>query len=49
MNIPDEQWVKDLEAELQDYEVVGDGNDKINWEKDVAELLDDDDDGTDLK
>jgi hypothetical protein len=39
-----EQWEKDLEAELQDYEVVNDGTDKTNWEKDVDELLDDEDD-----
>ncbi|XP_065073842.1 synapse-associated protein of 47 kDa isoform X3 [Ochlerotatus camptorhynchus] len=42
----EEQWEKDLEAELQDYEVVNEGNDRSNWEKDVDELLDDD---TDLK
>lgn len=42
----EEQWEKDLEAELQDYEVVNDGNDRSNWEKDVDELLDDE---TDLK
>jgi len=42
-----EQWEKDLEAELQDYEVVNDGGDKTNWMKDVDELLDDDED--DLK
>ncbi|XP_055643866.1 synapse-associated protein of 47 kDa isoform X3 [Toxorhynchites rutilus septentrionalis] len=42
----EEQWEKDLEAELQDYEVVNDGNDRNNWEKDVDELLDDE---TDLK
>ncbi|XP_021712481.1 synapse-associated protein of 47 kDa isoform X4 [Aedes aegypti] len=42
----EEQWEKDLEAELQDYEVVNDGNDRTNWEKDVDELLDDE---TDLK
>uniref|UniRef100_U5ETZ9 Putative synapse-associated protein n=1 Tax=Corethrella appendiculata TaxID=1370023 RepID=U5ETZ9_9DIPT len=47
VNKTEEQWEKDLEAELQDYEVVNDGNnDKINWEKDVDELLDDE---TDLK
>ncbi|XP_053697233.1 synapse-associated protein of 47 kDa isoform X7 [Sabethes cyaneus] len=42
----EEQWEKDLEAELQDYEVVNDGTDRTNWEKDVDELLDDE---TDLK
>lgn len=42
----EEQWEKDLEAELQDYEVVNEGNDRSNWEKDVDELLDDE---TDLK
>lgn len=39
----EEQWEKDLEAELQDYEVVNDGNDKVNWEKDVEELLEEED------
>lgn len=47
---PDEQWEKDLEAELQDFEVVNDGADRAgaatNWEKDVDELLEDE---TDLK
>uniref|UniRef100_A0A182Q3J9 BSD domain-containing protein n=1 Tax=Anopheles farauti TaxID=69004 RepID=A0A182Q3J9_9DIPT len=44
----EEQWEKDLEAELQDYELVNDGNNErnTNWEKDVDELLDDE---TDLK
>lgn len=40
----EEQWEKDLEAELQDYEVVNDGTDRTNWEKDVDELLDDESD-----
>lgn len=46
----DEQWEKDLEAELQDFEVVNDGAGagSTNWEKDVDELLEDDDE-TDLK
>lgn len=39
----EEQWEKDLETELQDYEVVDDGNDKVNWEKDVEELLEEKD------
>lgn len=52
-NTPDEQWEKDLEAELQDFEVVNDGAGgsgagSANWEKDVDELLEDDDE-TDLK
>ncbi|XP_052868081.1 synapse-associated protein of 47 kDa isoform X1 [Anopheles cruzii] len=44
----EEQWEKDLEAELQDYELVNDGSNErnTNWEKDVDELLDDE---TDLK
>ncbi|XP_055607569.1 synapse-associated protein of 47 kDa isoform X3 [Uranotaenia lowii] len=41
----EEQWEKDLEAELQDYEVVNDGSGRnSNWEKDVDELLDDEPD-----
>lgn len=41
----DEQWEKDLEAELQDYEVVNDDNNQnINWEKDVEDLLDESND-----
>lgn len=35
----EEQWEKDLEAELQDYEVVNEGND-VN-DADVDDLLDD--------
>ncbi|XP_049288560.1 synapse-associated protein of 47 kDa isoform X3 [Anopheles funestus] len=44
----EEQWEKDLEAELQDYELVNDGSNErnSNWEKDVDELLEDE---TDLK
>ncbi|XP_052890691.1 synapse-associated protein of 47 kDa isoform X3 [Anopheles moucheti] len=39
----EEQWEKDLEAELQDYELVNDGSNErnTNWEKDVDELLED--------
>ncbi|XP_061506201.1 synapse-associated protein of 47 kDa isoform X2 [Anopheles gambiae] len=39
----EEQWEKDLEAELQDYELVNDGSNErnSNWEKDVDELLED--------
>lgn len=45
----EEQWEKDLEAELQDYEVVTDGNGgkhdtNTDWEKDVDDLLGDCDD-----
>lgn len=44
----DEQWEKDLEAELQDFEVVNDGDNKASsntdWEKDVDDLLGDVDD-----
>lgn len=45
----EEQWEKDLEAELQDYEVVNDGANKqsdanADWEKDVDDLLGDCDD-----
>lgn len=39
----EEQWEKDLEAELQDYELVNDDSNErnSNWEKDVDELLED--------
>lgn len=50
----EEQWEKDLDAELQEYEVVNDGtspnksNGKTSgsedWEKDVDDLLGDSDD-----
>lgn len=42
----EEQWEKDLEAELQDYEVVNDAKQSSNndWEKDVDDLLGDGDD-----
>lgn len=39
---PEEEWEKELEAELQDYEVVADGNghqDSI-WERQIREMLD---------
>lgn len=48
--ITEEQWEKDLDAELQEYEVVTDGkpaekttssNNNEDWEKDVDDLLDD--------
>ncbi|KAB0800955.1 hypothetical protein PPYR_05309 [Photinus pyralis] len=47
----EEEWEKELEAELQDYEVVSENkslsskNDS-NWDKDIEDLLEDD---TDLK
>nr|CAD7430816.1 unnamed protein product [Timema monikensis] len=40
----EEEWEKELEAELQDYEVVADGEGNIhqdsNWENQIDELLD---------
>nr|CAD7457357.1 unnamed protein product [Timema tahoe] len=40
----EEEWEKELEAELQDYEVVADGDGNIhqdsNWENQIDELLD---------
>lgn len=49
---PEDEWEKELEAELQDYEVVGEGNNAgpqdPNWEKQIHEMLDDDE-VTDLK
>jgi len=41
---PEEEWEKELEAELQDFEVVADG-DKSNaqWESQIEEMLDADD------
>lgn len=43
----EEQWEKELDAELQEYEVVNDGNpnpsnSNENWEKDIDDLLDND-------
>ncbi|PSN44635.1 hypothetical protein C0J52_10009 [Blattella germanica] len=45
----EEEWEKELEAELQDYEVVADGNAQqdSNWESQIQEMLDADE--TDLK
>lgn len=39
---PEEEWEKELEAELQDYEVVADGNghQDSNWENQIQEMLD---------
>nr|CAD7204470.1 unnamed protein product [Timema douglasi] len=40
----EEEWEKELEAELQDYEVVADGDGNVhqdsNWENQIDELLD---------
>ena len=46
---PEEEWEKELEAELQDYEVVADGNSHqdSNWESRIQEMLDAEE--TDLK
>ncbi|KAJ4446561.1 hypothetical protein ANN_13258 [Periplaneta americana] len=46
---PEEEWEKELEAELQDYEVVADGNTNqdSNWESQIQEMLDAEE--TDLK
>lgn len=46
----EEEWEKELEAELQDYEVVADNDgqntNSNNWENQIEEMLDDE---TDLK
>lgn len=47
ISLKEEEWEKELEAELQDYEVVNDGN-KIEvknefWDKDIDEMLDEGD------
>lgn len=48
-NRNEEEWEKELEAELQDYEVVADGNSHqdSNWESQIQEMLDAEE--TDLK
>lgn len=42
----EEEWEKELEAELQDYEVVAEQkmntNKNDNWEQDIEEMLEDD-------
>lgn len=42
----EEEWEKELEAELQDYEVVGEqkisSNKGDNWEQEIEEMLEDD-------
>lgn len=35
----EEQWEKDLEAELQDYEVVNEGNDDADVDDDLLDDL----------
>lgn len=39
----EEEWEKELEAELQDYEVVGEHkfnpNKNENWEREIEEML----------
>lgn len=40
-----EQWEKDLEAELKEYEVVaGKNNDDKQWEKECEDLLGEEED-----
>lgn len=48
--VKEEEWEKELEADLQDYEVVADGDRKsdAHWENQIEEMLDADD-PTDLK
>lgn len=41
----EEEWEKELEAELQDYEVVGEktnSNKSDNWEQEIDDMLEDD-------
>lgn len=55
----EEDWERELEAELHDFEVVpekttsggggGGGGSNVNWEKDMDRLLDDDGEHLDLK
>lgn len=50
----DEQWEKDLDNELQEFEMVGatnndDTTQNEDWEKDADDLLGDVDDEEDLK
>lgn len=45
LTLAEEQWEKELEAELQDFEVVADGTKpNTDWEKDMDDLLGDGDD-----
>lgn len=37
-----EQWEKELEAELNEYEVVAEKNNDDKWEKECEDLLGDD-------
>lgn len=41
----EEEWERELEAELQDYEVVGDNSNSKNenWEKEIDEILEEED------
>lgn len=52
----EEQWEKELDNELQEFELVGDNGASNNddaksddWEKDADGFLDDDEDEQDLK
>lgn len=52
----DEQWEKELDNELQEFELVDNGGSNNagavqndDWEKDADQLLGDDDDNEDLK
>lgn len=53
--ITEEQWEKELDSELQEFELVDNGasdaNQNDDWEKDADNLLgdDDEDDEEDLK
>lgn len=42
----EEEWERELEAELQDYEVVGENSNSKNdnWEKEIDEIIDDEED-----
>lgn len=44
----EEEWEKELEAELQDYEVVSEhkssSSKNDNWEQDMDDILDDEED-----
>lgn len=51
--LAEEQWEKELDSELQEFELVDNGtsnNDQNDdWEKDADNLLGDDEDEEDLK
>lgn len=37
----DDEWEKEMQQELQEYEVVAEGNEDPDWENEIEQMLDD--------